>query len=76
MLNDIRLPDQPLLLHLPAGLGHTDLPACPLADLDLLLDGLAECLVGHHLILEVGACTHKFMRVLVFYDDGHTLLIN
>ena len=76
VLDDICLPDQSLLLHLPACLGHTDLPACPLADLDLLLDGLAESLVGHHLILKVGACTHKFMRVLVLYDDGYSLLVN
>ena len=76
MLYDITLPNKSLLLHLPASLGNADLPACTLTDLDLLLDGLAECFVGHHLILKVGTCTHKFMWILVLYDDRHCLFVN
>ncbi len=71
----ISLSDKPLLLHLPPGLSNTDLPACPLPYPYFLLDGLSECLVTHHLVLEVGTCTCKLMWVLVLYDDWHGFFV-
>lgn len=75
MFNDVSLPYKPLFLHLSACLSDTYLPTCAFSDFDLLFNGLAEGLVTDHLVLEVGASTSEFMRVLILDNDWDSFFI-